>query len=130
VAIRVERTPRLEEMFDIVAIDNQLLAHAKLSVREMAAISVGRKRPVIFKWGRRMNEQSPGGTPAAPRHPSAGAPNTMAYGQACLYDDCKLEAWCGYCGGVCLLHCAGRTSRWEALKYFFRAWRAYVAARF
>lgn len=64
------------------------------------------------------------------RHPKAGAPSTLAYGQRCIEDGCLLDAWCSFCGGSCILHCAGRTSRWEALKYFWRAWRAYVSARF
>lgn len=64
------------------------------------------------------------------RHPSAGAPNTMVYGQRCTEPGCLLEAWCAFCGAACIEHCAGRTSRWQALKYFFRAWRSYCAKRF
>jgi len=63
-------------------------------------------------------------------HHRAMFPSTLAYGQRCAYDDCPLEAVCAWCGGVCLLHCVGRSTRWGALKYFFRAWRAYCAKRF
>ena len=56
-------------------------------------------------------------------------PSTIAYGQRCAYDDCPLEASCTWCGGVCLLHCAGRTSWWRSLRYFWRAWRAYMKTK-
>ena len=66
--------------------------------------------------------------PAAPRH-LKGVPSTISYSQRCSHPDCPLDAWCAHCGGACLFHCVGQTTRWEALKYFWRAWRAYCANR-
>lgn len=63
--------------------------------------------------------------PAAPV-PHGRAPETLAHGQRCAHADCPLEAACSWCGGVCLLHCVGRSTAWRALKYFLRAWRRYV----
>jgi hypothetical protein len=47
---RCDRSPHLEEMFDIQHIADILVARSRLPVREMAAIALERKRPVIFKW--------------------------------------------------------------------------------
>lgn len=47
----------------------------------------------------------------------------------CVHDGCMLPSWCSFCGGVCILHCAGMTTRWNALWYFWKVWQAYCRSR-
>jgi len=47
---RIDRSPRLEELFDIARIEDVLVRFSRLPVLQMAAIQLRRKRPVIFQW--------------------------------------------------------------------------------
>jgi len=47
---RRDWTGRFEEMFDVHAISLQLLASSRLHPSQMAAYSLERKRPIVFKW--------------------------------------------------------------------------------
>jgi len=47
---RRDWTGRFEEMFDVHAIGLLLLASSRLHPRQMAAYSLARKRPIVFKW--------------------------------------------------------------------------------